>query len=134
MSEPDAVRDEFAEPLDDWLARQIYRSLSKIIADGRWEILEKLVNYRRSLHRGTHSIKNRPFKLGLIYFLGDDVRYLRNRQKELSDAMEYAYRHRVPSKHFNGFVKQAGQKRIAAKLAKEHVEPGFKPERIRSCP
>ena len=71
MSEPDAVRDEFAEPLDDWLARQIYRSLSKIIADGRWEILEKLVNYRRSLHRGTHSIKNRPFKLGLIYFLGD---------------------------------------------------------------
>ena len=77
----------------------------------------RIVEHDRSPDAGIHSIRRRPFKVGLIVFLGDKIKISRNRRKELSDAMEYAYRHRVPSKHFNGFVKQAGMKRIAARAA-----------------
>ena len=42
--------------------------------------------------------------------------------------------HRVPSKYFVGFMKQANQKKIAKKLATGHIEPGFKPDAIRTYP
>lgn len=125
---------EFDESPDDWLARTAYLHLRKIVAEDRWPMLEYLVDYERSLKKGRHSIKGKPFKVGLIAILGDKIRLLRNRRAELSDAMEYAYTHNVTSKHFNGFVKQAGQKKIAAKLARGHVEPGFKRDRMRPLP
>lgn len=117
---------EFDETMDDWLSRNAYRHLRKIVADGRWPMLEYLVDFDRSLKRGPHSIKGKPFKVGLIAILGDKFKLGRNRRSDLANAMEYAYIHKVHSRHFNGFVKQAGVKRIARKLDANHVEPGFK--------
>ena len=133
-SEKDETQTGLSELRDDWLARTIYRQLRRMVRDGRWTVLQKRVDYARSLKRGRHSIENRPFKIGLIAFLGDTIPYLPNRRSELSDAMEYAYIHNVHSKYFNGFVKQAGQKKIADKLKRGHVEPGFKPANILTCP
>jgi hypothetical protein len=130
----DETRSGILELREDWLARTIYRTLRQMVRDGSWTVLQKRVDYERSLIRGRHSIKNRPFKVGLIAFLGETISHLPNRRHELSDAMEYAYIHGVPSKYFNGFVKQAGQKRIANKLKRGHVEPGFDPARMSVCP
>lgn len=134
LSQHGASDETFSESPDDWLARTIYGYLGKMVQSNAWRSLEKHVERDRSLEAGARSIRARPFKVGLIAFLGKEITYGRNRRKELSDAMEYAYIHRVPTKHFSGFVKQAGQKRIAAKLAGNHVEPGFLPERNRTCP
>jgi hypothetical protein len=129
----DETQSGILEQRDEWLARTIYRKLQGMVRDGSWTVLQKRVDYERSLIRGRHSIENRPFKVGLIAFLGETIPYLPNRRSELSDAMEYAYIHRVHSKYFNGFVKQAGQKRIANKLKCGHVEPGFKRSAILTC-
>ncbi|MCC6926515.1 MAG: hypothetical protein IT549_11915 [Novosphingobium sp.] len=123
---------QFEETTDDWLSRKAYQHLQRIVKDGRWPMLEHLVDYDRSLKRGRHSIKGKPFKVGLIAILGDKIKLGRNRRADLSDAMEYAYIHKVPARHFNGFVKQAGQKRIADKLKAGHVEPGFNSDNLRS--
>ena len=128
------AKSELAELCDDWLARKIYRELRAMVQEGSWIILKKRLDHRRSLKRGRYSIENRPFKIGLIEFLDETIPCLPNRRRELSDAMEYAYLHGVPSKYFNGFVKQAGQKQIAAKLKLGHVEPGFKASRMLTCP
>jgi hypothetical protein len=128
------AHSELLESREDWLARTIYRHLRLMVGDGRWTVLQKRVDYARSLKRGRHSIENRPFKIGLIAFLDETIPYLPNRRSELSDAMEYAYIHGVPSKYFNGFIKQAGQKKIGNKLKCGHVEPGFKRRDILPCP
>ena len=122
------------ESPDDWLARNIYRHLRKMVSQDCWQILERIAEDRRSLVAGLHSIRERPFKVGLIAFLGDEIAFRRNRRMELSDAMEYAYIHRVPPKYFNGFVKQSCRKRIAAKLTDNYVEPGFKAKQMRARP
>ena len=134
LSQHGASDEAFSESPDDWLARMIYGHLEKIVQSDTWRSLEKHVARDRSLEAGARSIRARPFKVGLIAFLGNDITFGRNRRMELSDAMEYAYIHCVPTNHFNGFVKQAGQKRIAAKLAGNHVEPGFESVKFRTCP
>ncbi|ODU78448.1 MAG: hypothetical protein ABT10_22755 [Novosphingobium sp. SCN 63-17] len=96
-----------------------------MVQQNRWQILVDEVDYARPLKAGQHSIEGRPFKIGLIAFLGDTIAMGRTRRSELSDAMEYAYRHGVPSRYFNGFVKQAGLRKIAKKLKAGHREPGF---------
>lgn len=125
---------QFDETPDDWLARTAYRHLRRIVVEDRWPMLEYLASYDRSLKKGRHPIQGLPFKVGLIAILGDKIKLTRNRRAELSDAMEYAYIHRVHFKHFNGFVKQAGQKRIASKLKENHVEPGFRRDDMRPLP
>ena len=128
------VATAFSEEPDDWLARNIYAHLRCMVQQNRWQVLVHMVNDRRSLKRGLHPIENKPIKIGLVAFLGDQITMGRNRRSELTDAMEYAYVHRVQAKYFNGFVKQAGQKKIKCKLETGYVEPGFDPGKLRARP
>lgn len=125
---------DFQEAPDDWLARTIYGHLRKLVTRGQWRVLEVIVEERRSLDRGRNSIRGMPFKSGLIALLGDQIEMKPNRRAEFSDAMEYAFMHRVQTKHFNGFVKQAGQKQIRRKIQSGFVEPGFDPAALRPRP
>ena len=134
LGEQQHAQSNLSESRDDWFARTVYRQLRSMVRDGSWSILQKRLDHTRSLKRGRHPIENRPFKIGLIEFLGETIPYLPNRRAELSDAMEYAYVHRVSSKYFNGFVKQAGRKQIAKKLKCNHVEPGFERSPMLNCP
>jgi hypothetical protein len=127
------------EPLpespDDYLARKMYEHLGKMLQPyGNWKILERIVLQSRSLKTGRFPIKGKPFKLGLVAFLGDEEGFKRERRSQWSDAMHYAYMHGIEPRNYVGFVKQVGLKRVRAKLKNGEIEPGFRKSQMRSCP
>ncbi|WP_147161378.1 hypothetical protein [Novosphingobium sediminis] len=121
-----------AEHPDDWMQRHTYRLVKWLIARGHQGILAALVDEVETRHGSRNDISDQPFKQALLaMFWGYERRpgeplLDRRRRSELGDAMAYARLHGVQSKHFCGFAKQAGLKRIAAKLKAGHREPGFK--------
>ncbi len=122
------------ESPDHYLARKIYAHLSRMVQQyGGWRILERIVEQTRSLKTGRFPIKGKPFKLGLVAFLGSEEGISRNRRNEWGDAMRYAYIHGVEPRHYVGFIKQVGLKRVRAKLEGEETEPGFLKSQMRHC-
>lgn len=121
----------FAAHPDDWMQRHTYRLVEGLISRGQQGILPALVDEVKTRHGSRHDISDQPFKQALlVMFWGLERRpgeplLDRRRRAELGDAMAYAQLHRVHSKHFCGFVTQAGLKRIAGKLKAGYREPGF---------
>jgi len=121
------------EAPEDWMLRTTYRLVRWLIRCGHQEILSDLVDDEVGTRHGSRNdVSDQPFKLALLAMfwwsesLSNETVIDRRRRAEFGDAMEYASRHRVPSKHLCGFIKQAGIKRIAHKLKVGHCEPGFR--------
>lgn len=125
---------------DDWMQRHTYRLVKGLIARGQQSILSALVDEVKTRHGSRHDISDQPFKQALlVMFWGYERRrgkplLARQRRAELGDAMAYARLHGVHSKHFCGFVKQAGLKRIAGKLKAGYREPGFNVDEETNAP
>lgn len=127
--------ESLSEPPDDYLAREIYEHLCKMLQPyGGWRMLERFVERSRSLKTGRFPIKGKPFKLGLVAFLGDEAEFKKQRRSQWSDAMLYAYMHGIEPRNYVGFVKQVGLKRIRAKLENKEMMPGFSKSQMRRCP
>lgn len=131
-----AGQKSLAEHPDDWMERQTYRLVKRLVKSGHQSILTILVDEVGTRHGSRHDISNQPFKLALLIMfwwheLPSSAPLIdRRRRAEIGDAMEYARRHNVHSRHYCGFVKQAGKKRIGQKLKMMHWEPGFSPRPI----
>ena len=123
------------EPPECYLARKIYEYLCKMVQPhGGWRILERIIEQSRSLDTGRYPIRGKPFKLGIVFFLGAEEGISKNCRSEWSDAMRYAYMHSVEPRNYVGFVKQVGLKRIRAKLENKDTVPGFNRSQMRDCP
>ena len=119
------------ETPDDWMRRCTYRLVKWLILARHHDVLPDLVGEIGKRHGSRHDISDQPFKQALLVMSWwyeckqQEPMMDRQRRAELANAMEYAFRHKVQSKHFKRFCKQSQPKRIAKKLASGHVEPGF---------
>lgn len=124
--------DSFPEDPDDRMVRRTYRLICNLLDANAQTILLDMLKASGRRYKNRHSIDDKPFTQALLlmsWWVEDGGPLLADgsRRKELSDAMAYADRHGVPSRYVNGFIKQAGLNKIAAKLKAEHFEPGFGP-------
>lgn len=118
---------KFEETPEHWRTRRIYRLIKTFLESGYRKILMKIIVDRKIRYEGPYDIREQPFKLGMLIFFSDNPTVISpQRRYDLGNAMEYAYRHKVSPRHLNGFIKQAGLKKIREKLSTNHTEPGFK--------
>jgi len=124
------ARDEsgdFDETPEHWRTRRIYKSIKYHRDSANCSIFMDIITERKMRFSGRYDIGDQLFKLGMLIIFFDDRNVITpQRRSELGDAMEYAYRHNVSSRYLNGFIKQAGLKKIRRKLSICHKEPGFK--------
>lgn len=124
-----AARDEFREKADDWRARITYRLVKQLVRCGHGAVLDDMMSNVDRRHAGRHDIAGQWFKQALFLIFGwsplAEPFMSRNHRSVLGSALEYAYRHNVPSKYVCGFIKQVGLKEAAKKLKHGYREPGF---------
>lgn len=124
------------EDPQDWMLRCTYRLVKALVAAGHSGILADLVAAMETRHSGKTDISNKPFKQALLWMSwwgevsGPTPRIERRRRSELSDAMEYAWLHKIESRELKLFIKRVGFKRIPAKLRTGEREPGFKVRKV----
>jgi len=115
----------------DWMLRCTYRLVRSLIAKRHEGVLPDLADDIPGHSKGKTDISEKPFKLALLVMfhwnpeLTSEPLLTRQRRSELSDAMEYARRHKIQPRNLIGFIKAAGIKRIPSKLRNEQWEPGF---------
>ena len=115
----------------DWMLRHTYALVKSLITKGHQDILHDLTADIGQRHRGRIDVGGKPFKQALLIMFWWNPEHTskplldRQRRSEFSDAMEYAYLHRVRPKDLIGFIKAAGLKKIPAKVRNGHREPGF---------
>lgn len=127
----------YRESREDYLVRWTYLRVRLLRKEGREAILPLLLSDAGKRHKGPHDITGKPFKQALLLLswwceesLGSRL-MTPKRRMNLSDAMEYAYRHDVPAKFVNGFIQKAGIGIIRGKLEAGYAEPGFSRLRVR---
>ena len=122
--------DDFMENPDDWMVRYTYQLVQSLLRANKEAALEIILIKDKREHRRLESIAHQPYKQALLIVTGWNSRgssslMTRQRRMELGNAMIYAHQHSVPPEYVNGFIKQAGLKRIQKKLDADYVEPGF---------
>lgn len=116
------------ESARNYLKREIYKLGKRILRDPpkTWSTAD-IVKERRGANRRTDKLGAVFHDLLMSAYDEDWPKLDRQERWSMAQELEYAYRHKVPSKYLCGFLYQSGpRKEIRAKLKANYVEPAFR--------
>lgn len=119
------------ENAKNFLRREIYAlGMALNRKKPKWEISE-LLTHRSNKSTRHKAVEGHVFHVLLMVLYDDDSQISRQERWTMARELEYAFRHRVPSRYLTGFLFQSGgRKDLVAKLKEEYVEPGFEDQAV----
>lgn len=112
----------------NYLKREIYKLGKRILRDPpkSWSTAD-IVKERRGANRRTDKLGAVFHDLLMAVYDEDWPKLDRQERWSVAQELEYAHRHKVPSKYLCGFLYQSGPRTdLRAKLKADYVEPAFR--------